>query len=42
MSDLATTTKNLQAMLDKAGVVTIPAGEYFIGPIEVRSNTTLQ
>ena len=41
MSDLATTTKNLQAMLDKAGVVTIPAGEYFIGPIEVRSNTTL-
>lgn len=41
MSDLATTTKNLQAMLDKAGVVTIPAGEYLIGPIEVRSNTTL-
>lgn len=41
MSDLVTTTKRLQTLLDGAGVITIPAGEYLTGPLEVRSNTKL-
>ena len=41
MSDLVATTKRLQTLLDGAGVITIPAGEYLTGPLEVRSNTKL-